>query len=64
MKKSDYRDFFAKCKKYIKLSAVCKDIGIPRQNLSAFMQGYDYALSVDKLHVIYESICNILEKIA
>ena len=63
MKKSEFRDFFAKCKPYVKLNRICKEAGIKQQNLSSFMSGYDYALSIDKLQHIYNILIDKMSEI-
>ena len=36
-------------KKYLNLSAICREIGITKQCLSMFMYGYDKAVTKEKL---------------
>lgn len=64
MNKTEYREYFAECKKLIKLSYVCKMCGIPQSHLAGFMGGYDYALSIDKLEIIRNTLISLCEKIA
>lgn len=63
MTKNEYREFFAYCKQYIKLSAACKNAQIKQSNLTAFLRGYDYALSIEKLERIKRAITDICENI-
>lgn len=63
MKKSEFRDFFAECKQYIKLNRICEEVCIPQQNLSSFMNGYDYALSIDKLYIIYNHLIDTISEL-
>lgn len=59
-----YRDRLRKLKKYIKLSVIAKDCGIPSNLLSLFMKdkAYDYVLSVNKLNVLMDKIDIILNE--
>lgn len=56
MKKSEYRDFFTGCKAFLKLGYFAEQCNIQKSRLSAFMSGYDYALSIDKLKMLYDCI--------
>ena len=60
--KSTYRDRLRIMKKYIKLSVIAKEVGIPKNLLSLFMKfdAYDYVLSVDKLEALLNRIDNVL----
>lgn len=63
--KSDYRSFFAKCKKYVKLSVLCNEIGVNQSALSRFMmdQAYDYVMSLETLDRLYIHLQRVLENI-
>ncbi len=63
--KASYRSYFAKCKKYVKISVLAKEIGISQSNLSYFMKNsaYDALISIDKLHALEMHISNTLKKI-
>lgn len=60
--KSSYRDRLRMMKKYIKISVIAKDCGIPSNLLSLFMKSdaYDYCLSIEKLESLINRIENVL----
>ena len=62
--KSMYRDRLRNLKRYIKVSVIAKEVGIPSNLLSLFMksQAYDYTLSIDKLDLLMRHIDNILRE--
>ena len=64
MLKKDYRAFFAECKKYVKLTPICKECGINQSALSRFMMGqaYDYVVSLESLQRLYAHLQEVLIK--
>lgn len=65
MQKYDYRSYFAECKKYIKLTPLCKECGVSQSALSRFMMGeaYDYVISLESLERLKNHIQDVLIKI-
>mgnify|MGYP000870503701 CR=1 FL=1 len=63
--KSDYRLYFAKCKKYIKFNSFLKDLNINQSAFSKFMKDdvFDYELSLSKLDLLYCAIVDFIESI-
>ena len=63
--KNEFRSYFAKCKKYVKISVLAKEIGISQSNLSYFMKdsAYDALISIDKLALLENHISETLLKI-
>lgn len=63
--KSDYRSYFARCKKYIKFNSFLKDLGINQSAFSKFMKDdlFDYELSAEKLDLLYCAIIDFTESI-
>ena len=63
--KSDYRSYFAKCKKYIKFNSFLKDLGINQSAFSKFMKDdlFDYELAAEKLNLLYCAIIDFTESI-
>ena len=63
--KSDYRLYFAKCKKYIKFNQFLKDLNINQSAFSKFMKDdlFDYEISVEKLNLLYCAIIDFSESI-
>lgn len=61
--KSFYRERLRNFKKYIKISILAKEVGIPSNLLSMFMKSpaYDYCLSLAKLEKLDAYIVDILE---
>lgn len=59
--KDEYRLYFAECKKYVKVTNICKLCGISLGNYSNFMKGYD-ALSLQKLALLESTIADTLKK--
>lgn len=73
MRKIDYYQFFAECKKYIRFNPLLKELGISQSNFSKFMSGkpdYQVFMSEEKLKGLYDAIVSIaayivdVEKIA
>lgn len=66
MKKSDYRDFFASVKPFIKLSYFLDRNHLSRSTFTLFMKGseHDYMISLDRLAVLYADVCDTLAKVA
>lgn len=66
MSKNEYREFFAKCKPFIKYKYFCKIAGVSPVSLSRFLKGseWDYEMSLDKCYSLYSAICQALENIA
>lgn len=66
MKKSDYRDFFASVKPFVKINYFLKRAGISSGAFSLFMRGesHDYCLSVESFQRIYDDLTDVLGKIA
>lgn len=58
MRKCDYRFYFAKIQKFIKLRQIYEPMGIHPSTFSRFMKGeaYDYVISIDKLEMIYDGV--------
>lgn len=65
MRKCDYRSYFANVKKYVKLTPLCKEIGVSQSALSRFLMGdaYDYVISIETLNKLYQHLQNTLLKI-
>ena len=65
MQKCDFRSYFANVKKYVKLTPLCKEIGINQSALSRFLMGeaYDYVISLDTLQRLYNHLQDTLLKI-
>jgi len=59
-----YREYFAEIKKYVKLSVICKEVGVPQNALSRFISRDMSYLSLDSLKKVYDRTQDILEKIA
>lgn len=67
MKKSDYRDFFAQCIPFLKMSYFLKREGLNSGTFSLFMRGssHDYCISIDRLERMYQDIIKTCsEKVA
>ena len=64
MNKAEYREYFARCKKYVKLTVIAKENGIHVSNLSHFINdGTDFLLSIEMCEKLYKAISDTLEKI-
>lgn len=63
--KQSYRDYFAFCKKILKMNYFLKISGISQSNFSLFMKSdaYDYTISLEKLDLLKENVQFILRKI-
>lgn len=59
--KDEYRLYFADCKKYVKITNICKLVNISIGNYSNFMKGYD-TLSYNKLADLERAISDTLKK--
>ncbi len=66
MKKSEYRDFFADVKPFLKINYFLKKEGISSGAFSLFMRGeeHDYCISLDRLERVYDDVVQTLENIA
>lgn len=64
--KSEYRSFFAQCKPFLRIAYFLKRNGLAASTFSLFMKGseFDYMISLDRLHMLYNDICNTVAKIA
>lgn len=66
MTKNEYRTFFANVKPFIRFRYFCKKVNVSPINLSRFLKGseWDYEMSIEKCHILYEEIVNTFEKVA
>lgn len=57
--KETYREYFAECRKYIKLKAVCKESNVNYSNFMKFLNNEaDWCMSVDKLETLKQALEN------
>lgn len=63
MSKSFYREYFAQCRKVIKLTYIVDLCGISRSNFSKFMNGIDWVMSINLLDRVYFTLQDELRKI-
>lgn len=64
MTKAEYRQYFAECRKYVKLTVIAKENGIHVSNLSHFINdGVDFLMSLEMCEKLYNAIAATLEKI-
>ena len=61
--KQVYRDYLLRISDVVNFAGICRLTGVNYDNFRKFMCGNDRYLSIEKLHVICETIKNI-EKIA
>ena len=63
--KSDFRSYFAKCKKYIKFNPILNEIGINQSAFSKFMKNdfFDYEISINKLTLLYTAVNDVLSSL-
>lgn len=63
--KNEYRKFFAKCRKFVKMAYFLKKAGISETTFSIFMKSdsYDLLISVEKLRILDSLIRNELSEI-
>lgn len=59
--KDEYRLYFAECKRYVKITNICKLVNISIGNYSNFMKGLD-TLSLEKLRQLENAIADTLKK--
>lgn len=64
MNKADYRSLFNDLKKYVKINPFLKELGIGQANMSHFMTGYDYSMSLENLDKLHKKIIDRIEKFA
>ena len=64
MNKAEYREYFAKCKKYVKLTVIAKENNIHISNFSHFMNdSSDFLMSYQMLEKMYNAVGDTLKKI-
>lgn len=64
MTKAEYRQYFAECRKYVKLTVIAKENGIHVSNLSHFINDeVDFLMSLEMCEKLYNAIAATLEKI-
>lgn len=58
MSKSSYREYFAECRRFLKMKYFLKLSGISESNFCLFMKGdaYDYTVSIEKLDSLKNNI--------
>lgn len=56
--KSAYRQYFANVKMWLKMNYFLKNSGVDQPNFSRFLRSeeFDYLISLEKLHRLYEEI--------
>lgn len=57
--KNYYRSEFNRLIKFVKMSAICRELNIPHSNFNWFLHGRDERLSIEKCKQIYDFISNI-----
>ncbi len=65
MNKAEYREYFAECKKMLKLNYFLKLCNISNSNFSYFLKSsnYDFMISIEKLEQLEKCIDDELFKI-
>lgn len=65
MSKNDYRLFFAQCKRLLKMVRFCEKANVNYVCYTRFMKGeeFNYYISLDKLHNLYDVIIDELTSI-
>lgn len=56
MTKQGYRQYILSIKHLINVSGICREIGVSRQALSVFLNGYDGAVSIGILEAFVTTI--------
>ncbi len=59
MTKRQYRDYILSIKHLINVSGICREIGVSRQALTVFLNGYDGAVSIDILDAFVLTVQNL-----
>ena len=59
MTKDSYREYILKVKPFINISAICKASNVSRQSMHLFLNGIDYALSIEALQRFYSFVTEL-----